>query len=318
MGWNSGPSDLLSIVSKKGHQVCDSWTSWADGLSASDAGRISCIATNVCNHYLPPLPPTLDQCVPPGCEFQPPRSPQRLSFWDRAALLAEPYCLPSWAGAQVAMPLMDVSWNAIPEVTFEPGVFRNIYSPLPNPVHWMEGGEEYTRQVWQSVEELRARKALAEANLSGPGLISAITEKVQGLHIDEQQRFIGKIVAIISCSILGAPPAGSASSSRRFKQSPLGAAKASRQSPLLQRMRSLLSSSRRSQADISVRLGVIKRPEEFTDDTLLAYLQFFRAPMPPENVAKLAEIAGLSSPSHLRVPNLELQAVLEELAGRPL
>ncbi|KAE8795882.1 hypothetical protein D1007_29156 [Hordeum vulgare] len=266
---------------------------------------------------LPPLPPTLDQYVPPDCEFQTPRSPQRLSFWDRAAILAEPYCMPSWAGAQVAMPLMDVSWNAIPEVTFEPGVFKNIYTPLPNRMHWMEGREEHA-QVWQSVEELRARKALAEANLSGPGLISVITEKIQGLHIDEQQRFIGKIVAIISSSILGAPPAGSAASSRRFKQRHLGAAKASRQSPRLQRMRSSLSSSRRSQADISVRLGFIKRPEEFTDETLLAYLQFFRAPMPPENVAKLAEIAGLSSPSRLRLPDLELQAVLEELAGRPL
>ncbi|KAE8776774.1 hypothetical protein D1007_50537 [Hordeum vulgare] len=63
-------------------------------------------------------------------------------------------------------------------------------------------------------------------------------------------------------------------------------------------------------------LGFIKRPEEFSDDTLLAYLQFFRAPMPAENVAKLAEIARLSFPSHLRLPDSELQAVLEELAGR--
>ncbi|KAE8788290.1 hypothetical protein D1007_37686 [Hordeum vulgare] len=68
--------------------------------------------------------------------------------------------------------------------------------------------------------------------------------------------------------------------------------------------------------DINVRLGFIKRSEEFTDDTLLAYLQFFRAPMPSENVAKLGEIAGLSSPSELRLPDSELQAILKELAGR--
>ncbi|KAE8816362.1 hypothetical protein D1007_06219 [Hordeum vulgare] len=166
------------------------------------------------------------------------------------------------------------------------------------------------------MEEERARKALAEANLSGPGLISAITEKVQGLHIDEQQRFIGKIVAILSSSILGSLPAGAVSSSRRLKQRQAGAVKASRQSPRLQRLRSSLSSSRRAQADISVRLGLINRPEEFSDDTLLAYLHFFRAPMPNENVAKLAEIAGLSSPSHLRLPDSELQVVLEEPADR--
>ncbi|KAE8784498.1 hypothetical protein D1007_41940 [Hordeum vulgare] len=83
-------------------------------------------------------------------------------------------------------------------------------------------------------------------------------------------------------------------------------------------MRSSLSSSRRSQEDISVRLGFIKRPEEFTEETLLAYLQFFCVPMSPDNVTKLAQIAGLSSPSRLRLPDLELQAVLKELAGRPL
>ncbi|KAE8773432.1 hypothetical protein D1007_54320 [Hordeum vulgare] len=168
----------------------------------------------------------------------------------------------------------------------------------------------------QSLEEMRSRKALAKANLSGSGLISATTQKVQGLHIDEQQRFIGKIVAILSSSILGAPPAGSASPSRQPKQRPMGAVKASRQSPRLQRLHSNLSSSRHAQAQISVRLGFIKRPEEFSDDTLLAYLQFFRAPMPAENVARLAKIAGLSSPSHLRLPDSELHTVLEELAGR--
>ncbi|KAE8805384.1 hypothetical protein D1007_18625 [Hordeum vulgare] len=57
-------------------------------------------------------------------------------------------------------------------------------------------------------------------------------------------------------------------------------------------------------------------------DLILALLRVHRCRfawhlghMPPENVNKLASIAGLSSPSQLQLPDAELQAILEELAG---
>lgn len=163
---------------------------------------------------------------------------------------------------------------------------------------------------------MRARRALKEANLSGPGLISTITEENARLNIDEQRRFINKIAALLSSSILGAPPALSSPPPRKLKQRLLRVVSASRQSSRLQHLGSNLSSSRRAQAEISTRLGFIKRPEDFNDDTVLEYIQFFRALMPPANIAKLAEIAGLSSPSQLSLPDAELQAIFDELAGR--
>ncbi|KAE8813446.1 hypothetical protein D1007_09451 [Hordeum vulgare] len=101
-----------------------------------------------------------------------------------------------------------------------------------------------------------------------------------------------------------------------MKKKLLGAIKAPRQSARLSRMQSSFSSSRRSQAAIFVQLGLIKREADFNDSTLRAYVDFFHEPMPPENVAKLTQIAGLSSPAQLRLPESKLQAILEELSVR--
>ncbi|KAE8804827.1 hypothetical protein D1007_19246 [Hordeum vulgare] len=101
-----------------------------------------------------------------------------------------------------------------------------------------------------------------------------------------------------------------------MKKNILGVVKGSRQSSRLSRIRSNLSSSRRSQALINTKLGFIKRPEDFNNDTPLAYLHFFKAPMPHDNIANLVEIAGSPSPAQLQLPNAELQAILQELAGR--
>lgn len=62
-------------------------------------------------------------------------------------------------------------------------------------------------------------------------------------------------------------------------------------------------------------LGLIDREADYNDDTLRAYLQFFRNPMSSENVAKLARLSGLSSSSQLQLPDVELQAILEELSA---
>ena len=137
------------------------------------------------------------------------------------------------------------------------------------------------------------------------------------LHTNEQRAFVNKIAALLSSSVLGSLPAAALSSQKRsLRQRLLGAGKATRQSTRLVRLRSSFSTSRRTQDVICVKLGIIKKAEEFSDDTLLSYVQFFDAPMPPENVAKLAEIAGLTSPAQLRLPDEELQAILEELFVR--
>ncbi|KAE8803654.1 hypothetical protein D1007_20500 [Hordeum vulgare] len=164
----------------------------------------------------------------------------------------------------------------------------------------------------QSEEEVRARRALADANLSGPGLVNAITQRVPSLQIDDQRAFIGKIASLLSAAILTTPP-HAISARHKLKKKLLGAVKAPRQSVRLSRMQSNFSSSRRSQAAICVQLGFIKREADFNDNTLISYLNFFREPMPMENVAKLVQIAGLSSPSQLHLPEAEVQAILDEL-----
>ncbi|KAE8779179.1 hypothetical protein D1007_47816 [Hordeum vulgare] len=167
----------------------------------------------------------------------------------------------------------------------------------------------------QSEEEVRARRALAEANLSGTGLVNTINQRIASLQIDDQRAFIGKIASLLSASILPTPPQANPAR-HKLKKKLMGAVKAPRQSARLSCMQSNFSSSRRSQAAICVQLGFIKREADFNESTLLAYLNFFREPMPMENVAKLVHIAGLSSPSQLHLPEAELQAILDELPVR--
>ncbi|KAE8786392.1 hypothetical protein D1007_39742 [Hordeum vulgare] len=143
---------------------------------------------------------------------------------------------------------------------------------------------------------MRARRALAHANLTGPGLVTTITQRVASLQIEEQRAFIGKIASLLSVSILSPPPQAT-SSGHKLKKKLMGAVKTPRQSTRLSRMQSSFSSSR---------------------STLLTYLDIFREPMPPENVAKLAQIVGLSSPSQLCLPEIELQAILDELSVRAI
>ncbi|KAE8772244.1 hypothetical protein D1007_55831 [Hordeum vulgare] len=89
------------------------------------------------------------------------------------------------------------------------------------------------------MEETRTRNALMEANLSGPGLLTAITAKVYELQNDKEQAFISKIASLLSDSLLGAPN----TTSRPLKQRLLGVMKSSRQSAKLSRQRSNFSSS---------------------------------------------------------------------------
>jgi hypothetical protein len=166
-----------------------------------------------------------------------------------------------------------------------------------------------------SGEEQRARVALSEAGLTGPGLVEAITQKVAQLQIDEQRAYIAKIAALLSPSVLGHAPPKRSTTAIQIKRKLFGSARGTRQSTRLRQLRSKFTSSRRSQAAICAMLGIIDNVDDFTEDTMMAYLKFFKDPIPPAKIAKLVELAGVDSPSQLQLPVAELQAVLEELAA---
>ncbi|KAE8802800.1 hypothetical protein D1007_21448 [Hordeum vulgare] len=216
--------------------------------------------------------------------------------WSKHVQSENPCWLPGGALGLLHAPHAQLSWVTGPEVVFGPGTANCTYA--------------------QSEEEVRARRALAEANLSGTGLVNTITQRIASLQIDDQRAFIGKIASLLSASILPMSPEANQARQKLKKKKLLDAVKAPSQSVRLSRMQSSFSSSRRSQAAICVHLGFIKREADFNDITLLAYLNFFREPMPLENVAKLVHITGLSSPSQLHLPEAELQAILEELPAR--
>ncbi|KAE8769935.1 hypothetical protein D1007_58391 [Hordeum vulgare] len=173
----------------------------------------------------------------------------------------DPCWLPGWDVTQFHVPRAKLSWANGPEVVFGPSADNN-------PIQ-LRGSRV------QSEEETRARRSLADANLTGPGLVTAITQRVASLQIDEQRAFIGKIASLLSASILSSPPQAT-SSYHKLKKKLLGAVKAPRHSARRSWMQSSFSSLRRSQAAICVQLGFIKREADFNDITLLTYLDFFR------------------------------------------
>jgi hypothetical protein len=167
----------------------------------------------------------------------------------------------------------------------------------------------------EAIKEQRSLDVVAETELAGPGLIAAITERVSQLQIDEQRAYIAKIAVLLSPSALGAAPAKKATPALKIKRKLFGPSRSTRQSARLRQLRSKFASSRRSQAAICAMLGIIDNADDFNDDTLLSYLQFFKDPIPPAGITKLAELAGVASPSQLRLPVDDLQAILDELTG---
>lgn len=64
--------------------------------------------------------------------------------------------------------------------------------------------------------------------------------------------------------------------------------------------------SRKSQARFCVRLGIINDINEFNEDTLKTYLSFFKNPVPEPLLSKLAEVAGISAPPAVNLPDEDL------------
>ncbi|KAI4966767.1 hypothetical protein ZWY2020_036024 [Hordeum vulgare] len=296
----STPHELLSLYSppRSPQTQYGSIPGW-NGLFDGGAPNFSNMPNPEKRGYdLPPLPPSLESML-----WEWPVLQQRVSTlgWSKPAQCETPCWLPGGALGLFHAPHAQLSWATGPEVVFGPGVANCSF--------------QITCPHIQSEAEVHARRALAEANLSGTGLVNAITQRVASLQIDDQRAFISKIASLLSASILPTPLQAT-SARHKLKKKMMGAVKAPRQSARLSPMQSNFSSSRRSRAAICVQLGFIKREADFNDSTLLAYLNFFREPMPMENVANLVHIAGLSSPSQLHLPEAELQAILDELPVR--
>ncbi|XBI73533.1 hypothetical protein VPH35_067261 [Triticum aestivum] len=132
-------------------------------------------------------------------------------------------------------------------------------------------------------------RSTQEDGLSGGDLVNAIVSRVSSLPSDLQQRFVARVAALLSPSLLGVPstePAGG-QTKRKLFASRTKIPKSSRQAVAGHSF----MTSRKSQAQFCVRLGLIKNVKEFNDDTLKLYLSFFKNPVPQPLLAKLAEVA---------------------------
>ncbi|KAI5000486.1 hypothetical protein ZWY2020_005075 [Hordeum vulgare] len=130
-----------------------------------------------------------------------------------------------------------------------------------------------------AAQEARARSALLEANLSGKGLLSAVTNSVSGLQLDEHQQFQSQLFAAMPPSVLGAPPSSAAkvttaTTIKKKVMAPFGRRIAANAA-----LRPSMTSMRRTQARICKAMGLISSEDQFTDATLQDYLAFFKDPM---------------------------------------
>ncbi|KAI4969924.1 hypothetical protein ZWY2020_000838 [Hordeum vulgare] len=181
------------------------------------------------------------------------------------------------------------------EVLFGPGVQQQ-----PDPI----------------AQDASARSALLEANLSGMGLLSAVTNSVSDLHLDEQWQFLSQLIAAMPSSVLGAPPATTAKATTATAIKKKVLAPFSRRTSTATSLRPSMTSTRRTQARVCKALGLISNEEQFKDDTLQNCLSFFKDPMSSAQAERLGQLAGLAAPASIQLPDSDLQAILEDEMAR--
>ncbi|KAI4971789.1 hypothetical protein ZWY2020_002703 [Hordeum vulgare] len=165
-------------------------------------------------------------------------------------------------------------------------------------------------------QDASARSALLEANLSGMGLLSAVTNSVSDLHLDEQRQFLSQLIAAMPPSVLGAPPATAAKVTIATAIKKKVLAPFSRRTSTTTSLRPSMTSTRRTQARVCKALGLISIEEQFTDATLQNYLSLFKDPMSSAQAERLGQLAGLAAPASIQLPDSDLQAILEEELAR--
>ncbi|KAI4977852.1 hypothetical protein ZWY2020_014406 [Hordeum vulgare] len=237
-----------------------------------------------------------------------------------------------WAlDQQQCLPPADLNDGVISDLLSTPA-YRSIWSPrlsVPcdsNNMHTIAPPRPASLEILfglgtqlsfdTSSPESRARAALAQANLSGHGLLSEITTSVSDLQIDEQRQFIDKLISSMSPSPLGSSPCNQqrASASLSIKNKIL--ASISSKSKPQSALRPSMVSSRRTQARTCKALRLISSEDQFSDAMLQAYHEFFKEPVTEDFVAGLTALAGLDSPASIQLPDSNLQDILDKVMVR--
>uniref|UniRef100_A0A8I7B2Z2 Uncharacterized protein n=1 Tax=Hordeum vulgare subsp. vulgare TaxID=112509 RepID=A0A8I7B2Z2_HORVV len=141
---------------------------------------------------------------------------------------------------------------------------------------------------------------------SGRELVNAIVSRVAALPSDKQRWFIGRVADLLSPSLLGVPMRIEPAPGQIKKKLFVSMTKMTK-STRSHAASSSYMASRKSQARFCVRLGLIN------DITLKTYLSFFKNPVPEPLLSKLAEVAGISAPPSVNLPDEDLQLILDEL-----
>ncbi|KAI4975102.1 hypothetical protein ZWY2020_048709 [Hordeum vulgare] len=147
---------------------------------------------------------------------------------------------------------------------------------------------------------------------SGRELVNAIVSRVTALPSDKQRWFIGRVADLLSPSLLGVPMRTEPAPGQIKKKLFASMTKMTK-STRSHAASSSYMASRKSQARLCVRLGLINDINEFNEDTLKTYLSFLKNPMPEPLLSKLAEVAGISAHPSVSLPDEDLQLILDEL-----
>ncbi|KAI4973317.1 hypothetical protein ZWY2020_029025 [Hordeum vulgare] len=146
----------------------------------------------------------------------------------------------------------------------------------------------------------------------GREIVTAIISRVASLLVEKQRWFIGRVADLLSPSLLGAPMLPDSEPGKIKKKLFASMTKLSKKTKAHATSHSFMA-ARKSQARFCVRLGLINDISEFNKDTLKMYLSFFKHPMPESLLSKLTEVAGISAPPCINLPDTDLQLILDEL-----
>ncbi|KAE8813728.1 hypothetical protein D1007_09236 [Hordeum vulgare] len=146
----------------------------------------------------------------------------------------------------------------------------------------------------------------------GREIATVIISRVASLPVEKLRWFIGRVVDLLSPSLLGAPMLPDSELGKIKKKLFSSMTKLSKKTKAHAASHSFMV-TRKSQARFCIRLGLINDISEFNEDTLKMYLSFFKHPMPEPLLSKLAEVFGISAPPCINLPDNDIQLILDEL-----
>ncbi|KAE8801073.1 hypothetical protein D1007_23284 [Hordeum vulgare] len=147
---------------------------------------------------------------------------------------------------------------------------------------------------------------------SGREIVTAINSCVASLPSEKQRWFIGRVVDVLSPSMLGAPMKSDSAPGQIRKKLFASMTKMTKSAKAHAASPSFMA-SRKYHARFCVCLGLIKDISEFNEETLKMYLSFFKNPVPEALLSKLAEAAGINAPPCINLLDEDLQLILDEL-----